>query len=151
MDYKTALNKASAICSKQEYCLYDIRRKLKKWEISDADQDKILKHLVDEQFIDESRYASFYVRDKFRFNHWGRKKIWWQLRQKGLPEEIINEALEQIDEENYLEVLEAIIRDKQKQIRDREPVKQKAALIRHAVSKGYEYQDVIKVVEQLLH
>jgi regulatory protein len=116
MDYKTAFNKASSLCSRQEYCMTDIRNKLEKWEVSECDCQKILDQLVDENFIDESRFATFYVRDKFRFNRWGRKKIWWQLKQKKLSDKTIQQALKQIEEEEYRETLTKIDREKSIQL-----------------------------------
>lgn len=150
MDAKTALNKAEALCSRQEYCRSDIRKKLAKWDISPDDIEKIMAHLVAEKFIDENRYARFFVRDKFRFNRWGRHKIRWQLKQKEVPAEIIDEALGQIDEEEYSQKLEDVVKEKYRQVKNKEPIKQKAAIIRNAVSKGYEYHEVIPIVEQLL-
>ncbi|WP_462318259.1 regulatory protein RecX [Marinilabilia sp.] len=150
MDVKTALNKAEALCSRQEYCRHDIRKKLVKWEISTEYIDKILNQLMEDKFIDESRYARFFVKDKFKFNRWGRKKIWWQLRQKEILPEIIEEALEQIDEDEYSQKLEGVIKEKLRQVKNKEPLKQKAAIIRNAVSKGYEYHEIIPIVEQLL-
>ncbi|MGM0375777.1 MAG: regulatory protein RecX [Bacteroidota bacterium] len=149
MDYKKALEKASALCSKQEYCRSDIQKKLYKWEVGQADREKILNRLTEERFIDESRFATFYVRDKFRFNRWGRQKIRWQLRQKGLADETIDKALEEIDDDAYRQNLQKVLQEKQRQVNNKEPVKQKAALIRNALSKGYEYEEVIKQVEQL--
>ncbi len=150
MDYKTALKKASAWCSRQEYCRSDIRKKLETREVSNHDIEKVINKLVEENFIDESRFATFYVRDKFRFNRWGRKKIWWQLRQKDLTDEIINKALDQIEEMDYRQTLQKVVYEKFKQVETRDYIKKKSAMIRNAVSKGYEYQEIIPVVEQLL-
>ena len=150
MDYKKALEKASALCSKQEYCRSDIQKKLQKWEVAQNDQEEILKRLTEEKFIDEYRFATFYVKDKFRFNRWGRQKIRWQLRQKGLTDETIDQALEEIDDDAYRETLQKVLQDKQRQVSNKEPVKQKSALVRNALSKGYEYEEVIKQVEHLL-
>jgi regulatory protein len=150
MDYKTALHKASSLCSRNEYCRADIRKKLEKWDIQPEQSEKILAELIKEQFIDESRFASFYVSDKFRFNRWGKKKIRHQLKQKEISDEDINNALNQIDEKEYRQTLKKLLKEKLRQVKDREPVKQKAALIRNAVSKGYEYEEIIPIVEQLL-
>ena len=150
MDYKTALHKASSLCARQEYCRSDIRKKLEKWDIQPEQSEKILAELVKEQFIDESRFASFYVRDKFRFNRWGRQKIRWQLKQKEISDDDVNSALNQIDENDYRQTLKNLMKEKLRQVKDREPFKQKAALIRNAVSKGYEYEEIIPIVEQLL-
>jgi regulatory protein len=150
MNFKTALNKSEALCSRREYCKADILKKLEKWEIPETDCQIILDHLVNENFINESRYASFYVRDKVKFNRWGRKKIWWQLKQKGVPPEIINEELAHIDNKEYRLKLNEVVEAKYRQVKNRDYMKQKSAIIRNAVSKGYEYQDVIPLVEELL-
>ncbi len=150
MEYKKALNKSATLCSKQEYCCFDIRKKHEKWEVSPTDSEKIMKHLIGEKFIDETRYARFFVRDKFKFNRWGKQKIVWHLKQKHIPREIIEEATAQISREEYLETLEALIREKRKQTKEQEPIKLKAALVRNAASKGYEYDAIMPIVERLL-
>ncbi len=150
MEYKKALNKSAALCSKQEYCCFDIRQKHEKWEVSTPDSEKIVEYLIKEKFIDEARYARFFVRDKFRFNRWGKQKIAWQLKQKHIPRQIIEEAVAQISPEEYLETLETLILEKRRQTREEEPIKLKAALIRNAASKGYEYEAIMPIVERLL-
>jgi regulatory protein len=150
MDYKTALNKASLLCSRQEYCRSDIQKKLGKWDIPSDEAEKILQKLTEEKFLDEERYTRFYVRDKFRFNKWGRKKIEWQLRQKRIDQSTISKALEQIDPQEYRNQLQEIIKEKIKQVKNKEPIQQKAAVIRNAASKGFEYEEILPLVEQLL-
>ncbi|WP_010663382.1 regulatory protein RecX [Marinilabilia salmonicolor] len=150
MDYKKALHKASSLCSRQEYCRSDIKKKLEKWDLPASDSEKVIQKLVTEKFIDEERFSSFYVRDKFRFNKWGRRKIMWQLRQKGIDQETIYQALEQIDPDEYNEKLQEVIREKIRQVKNKEPIRQKAAVIRNAVSRGYEYEEIMPLVEQLL-
>jgi regulatory protein len=150
MEYKTAIKKAEALCAKQEQCQSDIRKRLIKWGVSEDDCEKILHHLSKENFIDENRYATFYVRDKLNFNRWGKKKIWWHLKQKELPNEIIEAALLQINNDAYRETLEKVILEKLRLIKNQDPAKKKAAIIRNAISKGYEYQEVIPKVEQLM-
>jgi len=150
MDFKTAFNRASSLCARQEQCCFDIRKKLQKWNVLPDDQEKIIDLLVQEKFIDESRFATSYVRDKFRFNNWGREKIRWQLKQKGISNENIDHALAQIDEEDYKKTLFFLMKKKKEQLKNRELNKVKAALIRNAVSKGFEMDIIFPIVEQLL-
>ncbi len=89
MEYKKALNKAAVLCSRQEYSAYDIRKKLVNWELSEEEVEQAMSRLISEKFIDDSRYAGYYVRDKFQFNGWGRIKIRYQLRGKGVSSLII--------------------------------------------------------------
>ncbi len=109
ISYSSALSKMQFICSRQERCSSDIRKKLEKWSLSFDDQDKIVQSLIDDKFIDEKRYTGFYVRDKYKFNKWGRIKIMHHLKQKQIPEFIVMEAFETISEELYGENLEEIL------------------------------------------
>ena len=74
MDPAKAYYKAAAICARSEQ-VSTIRTRLLKWELGEAEAAKIIKRLVDEKFIDESRYAGFFVRDKARFNKWGPRRL----------------------------------------------------------------------------
>jgi RecX family. len=77
-----AFNKAAACCSGAEYCLSDIQKKLDKWGLGAAQQKEVLTRLQAEKFIDEARFSRCFVRDKFRYNQWGRIKIMQALRLK---------------------------------------------------------------------
>ncbi len=77
-----ALSKAAAYCSSAEHCTAEVVAKLDAWGIPAEGQARILARLVQEHYIDEARYARFYINDKFRFNKWGRNKIIQGLRAK---------------------------------------------------------------------
>ena len=89
LDYKEALLRAAALCSRQEQCTGHIRDKLREWNVDDDDAERIIKKLQEENFLDDHRYATFFVKDKFRFNRWGKIKISHMLRQKGISGETI--------------------------------------------------------------
>jgi regulatory protein len=138
MTYNQALSKAMAICSKAEKCISEIETKLQSWEVTSEDSKKIIKTLIEEKFIDEERYARFFVRDKFRFNHWGKVKIGFMLKNKRLPSQLIHDALEEIGEEVYLEMLSGILRDKARKTKFVNEYDKKAKLYRFAQSRGFE-------------
>jgi regulatory protein len=100
----TALKKAMALCAGSEMCYSEIRRKLIPLGINGDDTDKILNLLTRGKFIDEERYAGAFVKDKFRYNKWGRVKIGAALKMKKIPDEIISNALESIDDAEYLDL-----------------------------------------------
>jgi regulatory protein len=87
--FKTALSKAMALCSRREYCSDDIRAKLNSWGIGENDTEKIISALVTENFINEKRYSEAFVKDRFRYNKWGKVKIRANLRLKKIPAEIL--------------------------------------------------------------
>ena len=151
MDDRKALSRAAAYCSRQERCVYDVERKLEAWDVDREKFGAIIERLIKEKFIDESRYSVFFVRDKFRFNGWGRIKIRWALKQKGIAEKDINNALTEIDDAVYHEKLTEILKEKYKQIRNKKDEYQtKAALVRFAQSKGYEQDLIFSVLDEII-
>ena len=151
MEYRKALAKAAAMCSRQERCAYDIKKKLLSWELSEEEVEEAMTRLKSEKFIDDSRYAAYYVRDKFRFNAWGRIKIRYMLHGKGISSRIIDEALESLDEKAYIEMLAELLYGKRKQIKNKDTRQTKAALARFAQSRGFEPDLVFRAIDQLLN
>ena len=96
-----ALQRLTTLCAKAEYCRQEIWRKLSRWQLADdpetdqAAKQEILNHLVSQHYIDEQRYAHAFVRDKFRYNRWGRMRIQQELYKRGIAEDVINRALEE--------------------------------------------------------
>jgi regulatory protein len=136
--YNVFLKKAMAYCAGKESCLSDVTQKLKSWGAEDSETEKILKQLVKEKFIDEERYASAFVKDKFRYNKWGRVKIGAALRQKNIPSDLISRAFESIDETAYLEALKTIISGHRRTIKAKNQYELKGKLLRYGLSKGFE-------------
>lgn len=147
---ESALSKVMFICSRQEKCCSDIRKKLRDWEISSGDQDQIIQTLIDEKFVNEERYTNFYVRDKFRFNRWGRIKIIHHLKQKQIPEYLILDAIEQLDESEYTQNLRDILISKIKTTREEDPYQLRAKLYRFAQGRGFESQLSLQLIDKLI-
>jgi regulatory protein len=147
--YDQALSKAMALCSKAEKCSFDIRKKLEEWRVAPQDIPRMIKRLIDDRFVDDERYARFFVRDKFRFNHWGKIKIGYMLRGKQFSEELIFQAFSEIDEYTYVETLIKILRDKTKNTKFVNEYDRKAKLVRFAQSRGFEFEAIEKALTQL--
>lgn len=150
MDVEKAFDKIASLCARQEMCASDIRKKLLKWEIPHTDAEKVVGRLISEKFIDEARYAGFYVRDKYRFNKWGKDKIRWQLRLKSISDEVINEALASIADEEYGNNLQQLLKTKNRQLKQDDPYKRKAALMRYAASRGFKSDEIANALKNLL-
>ena len=86
------LHKAASYCSISEHCTSEVEEKLLAWGVSADDKQKIIDRLIVEDFINEKRYCTHFVKDKFRFNKWGKIKIAYALRQKGLRDELVSHA-----------------------------------------------------------
>lgn len=133
------LYKLAARCSTSEQCLSDVEAKLKRYDLSEEERTRILQHLVEEKYIDDKRYAEAFVRDKYRFNKWGRVKIAQGLRMKGIDNGTVNEAMEVIDEAEYLHILRELIKAKRKSIRGKSDYEVNGKLIRFAIGRGFEF------------
>jgi regulatory protein len=133
-----AMNKAMALCAGREICLYDIRQKLINWGVEDEGVNLILDQLTKEKFIDEERYATAFVRDKFRYNKWGKVKSAAALRSKKIPDEIIRRALDSIDDNTYMELMKSLITAQKKKVKAKNEYDLKGKLLRFGLSKGFE-------------
>ena len=149
MNYKEALSYTMDLCSRQEKCSSEIREKLKKFKVQEAAVEKVLQILKKEGFIDESRYAGMFVRDKLRINRWGKIKIQYMLSSKRIPDEIIREAMEGIDDQNYLEILKEELSKKQKSVKVENPFEVRNKLARFAQQRGFESGLIFQVLDEM--
>jgi regulatory protein len=149
MNKKEALSKVRSLCARQEQCRQDILLKLSKWDISESDSEQIMHILEQEGFIDHLRYARSFTVDKFKFNKWGRIKIRWMLRQKEIPEDIIEMAVSQMNEDEYESLLRDELQKKVKSLHSQRESDQKAKLIKFATQRGFEYEIIYKVIKKL--
>ena len=144
-----ALNRASALCSRSEQAPSAIREKLLKWGLTPNEASQVLQRLLEEDFLNEERFSRAFVNDRFEFNGWGRIKIAYQLRQKGIPEDIIDDAMMFIDDDQYRERLIGLLRDKWQAVKGREPRAAWAAMMRFASSRGFEASLSSECVKQV--
>jgi len=149
MNKKEALSKARSLCARQEQCRQDILLKLSKWDIGESDAEQILEILEQEGFIDHLRYTKSFAVDKFKFNKWGRIKIRWMLRQKEIPEDLIESAISQIDEDEYESLLRAELQKKIKTLKSKSEAEKKSKLVQFATQRGFEYEIIYKVANKL--
>lgn len=129
---------ATSYCSTAERCTKDLLDKLTRYALNEAETQTILKRLNEEGFLNEARYAKAYVNDAFTFNKWGRLKIRQGLRMKGLPERLIIEALDTLDEEAYASTLLTLLRQKQRQLPGKHGQDVRGRLYRFALGRGFE-------------
>ncbi len=150
MEYEQALNRAAAYCSQAERAPQDVEQKLTAWEVSDTDAERIVEFLRKERFLDEQRYVHAFVNDKFIYERWGRIKIVYALRQKGMTGAIVQNMLEDvIDDEKYLETLTDLLRTKMRGMKLPLDQKDRAKLYRFAGSRGFESGVIGVAIRQL--
>lgn len=149
MDINKAKNSLAKLCSLKELCSKDAKDKLIKWGISIQDSNKIIKSLIDDKFIDDSRYATFYTRDKYRFNKWGRNKIKYALKLKNISSSDISDAMNHIDEKEYYKILTSVVKQKLNSTKEEDLYKLKSKILNYTLSKGYESSLTIEILESL--
>ena len=151
MTEQEAFTKIQKLCSQQEKCIQDVKLKLTSWKIEPGAADKIIKLLIEQKFIDETRYAKSFVNDKFRFNKWGKAKIAYNLRQKKIDKTLIDKTLETIDAEDYIATITELLQKKRKTIRDSDLLTIRHKLVKFAYSKGFDYEAILQAVQAVLN
>lgn len=143
------LHKAASYCSISEHCAYDLYEKLKAWEVDTKQADEIVQHLIDENFLNEERFAVAFVRDKFRFNKWGKIKIKYALRQKKIENVLVDKALNAIDDGEYEEMLASILQSKLKTLKWEYEYEKMGKLFNFAQNRGFESSVIDRVIRQM--
>ena len=146
-DFDSVLKKILHYCSYQDRCVSEVKTKISTFEISSSDKERIMQLLIDEGFIDDKRFANTFVRSKIHLKKWGVNKIRMSLKMKGISDDIISEALSEIDLDFYREDLIKIL--KAKKINESDDFKRKAKLAQYAIQKGYEPALVWEAVKSL--
>lgn len=129
----------AAVCAQAEHCEQEMRDKMKRWEIDAATQDGIIARLTKERYIDNERYARAFVKDKIRYNKWGRRKVQQALWMKRISDDIQQRVLDEIDEKEYLDVLIPLLKQKRKTIKANNDYELNQKLVRFALSRGFDF------------
>ena len=136
--FKSALNKAMALCAGREYSAGEISSKLHSWGINVNESTRIIELLKKDNFINEERYSIAFVKDKFKYNKWGKIKITAHLKAKNISGEIIKNALDTIDDETYKQTLINLLSVHRKSVKAKTQYELNAKLLRYGLSKGFE-------------
>ena len=143
------LDRMRNLCSRREYCRADIMKKAMSALEGDREKaEKVIEILVAEKYIDELRYASAFARDKSSISGWGETKIRYMLSSKGVPREVIDKALEEIDGAKAMTRLERLMENKYRSLKDDPQCRLK--MLRFGLGRGYGYEEVSEVLEILM-
>ena len=133
----------AVLCAQAEHCQQEMRDKMKRWEMAPEIQERVLARLVNERYIDDERYARAFVKDKIRYNKWGRRKVQQGLWTKHIDDDIQQRVLDEIDDEEYLNVLKPLLTQKRKTTKAQNDYELNQKLIRFALGRGFTY-DIIR-------
>ncbi len=143
MTEQEAYLQLAALCAQAEHCEQEMRDKMKRWELDETVQNRIIDRLTEERYIDNERYARAFVKDKIRYNKWGRRKVQQALWMKRIDNDIQQRVLDEIDEKEYLDVLRPLLKQKRKSIKAGSDYELNQKLVRFALSRGFTF-DIIR-------
>ena len=142
-----ALPKIKQYCAYQERCHSEVKEKLYSFGLYKKDVDQLMAHLIEENYLNEERFAIQYAGGKFRMNQWGRVKIKHALRQKQVSDYSIKKALKQISEADYKKTFQKLGAEKLKTLKSETNVfSKKRKLQDYLLQKGYEGELIRNVV-----
>ena len=142
------LQRLMRYCTYQERCSRDVELKLRGWKVPGREVAKMIAMLKEEGLIDDQRFANAFVRGKFRVNRWGRNRITYELRARQLPEPVISNALKEIYEEQYLDVIRTLIIKKSGEINPGKTLNKREKIINFVVGKGFELDLVLRMMQE---
>ena len=116
---------------------------MRRWEMAPEVQERVIARLIKERFIDDERYARAFVKDKIRYNKWGRRKVQQGLWMKRINDDIQQRVLNEVDDKEYLAVLKPLLKQKAKSIKAESDYERNQKLVRFAFGRGFTY-DIIR-------
>jgi len=146
-DEKLALSKAEHFCAYQDRAQQEVRNKLYEWGLWTDAVENIIIQLIAGNFLNEERFAKAYVQGKFKQKGWGRNKIKQGLKFKNIPPALLKKALQTIDADDYLAMLQKVIQKKARLLTEKEPYKRRYKLQQYALSRGYENDLIADVLK----
>lgn len=145
-----ALIKIKRYCAYQERSHKEVMDRLYSWGVYKKEAELLLSQLIEEGYLNEERFAIQFAGGKFRIKHWGKKKIEQALKEKQVSSYCIKKALLQIDHEAYYQTLQKLACDKWEQLKaEKDIFIKKRKLQDHLLRKGYEYELVREVADQV--
>ena len=142
-----ALQKLSALCARAEHSSGEMLEKMRRWQLPEDARERVLDRLIDEKFVDDERFARLFVREKIRFDRWGRRKIEQALYQKGVASDISRRMLDEVDDEAYVAELKKLIAAKRRSVQAESDYEMRAKLTKYALGRGFDYNVIRQCID----
>ena len=133
----------AALCAQGEHCQYEMLEKMRRWEVDETVKARVMQKLVAGRYIDDERFARAFVKDKVRYNKWGRRKVEQALWMKRIDEHIAKAVLDEVDDEEYTAILTPMLKQKRRSTKANSDYELNMKLIKYALSRGFT-MDIIK-------
>ncbi|MFZ1497887.1 MAG: regulatory protein RecX [Saprospiraceae bacterium] len=144
-----ALEKLRSYCAYQERCHTEVRTKILSLGVWGSDLEEIIATLVQEDFLNEERFAKLYAGSKFRVKHWGKIRIQQELKLRHISDYCLKKAMLEIDEVSYLAKIDWLLKKQWKEVADYSDFERKQRTVQHVIRKGYEPNLVWEMFEAI--
>jgi len=141
-----ALQKLRHYCGYQERCHSEAKEKLWQLKVNRKEHDEIIASLIEDDYLNEERFAIQFAGGKYRVKQWGRVKIKYELKQRMLSEYSIKKALKQINEKEYISTLNKLAEKRYASLKNEQWIVQKKKTIDYLLQRGFE-MDLINGIE----
>lgn len=142
--------KLKRYCAYQERCHLEVHEKLKSLQIFGSERDQIIGKLIEENFLNEERFARAFARGKFRIKGWGKIKIRNELKKRNISSYCIKVAMEEIDSTDYREKIALFIQKKEKALNEKNRIKKNQMILKSSIARGYEPEMVMEILKELV-
>lgn len=126
-----------------------MKEKMTRWGIDEDAQQRVVEYLVANRYVDDRRYVRSFVNDKLKYNKWGPRKIEQSLWMKHIDESILREALDDVDNEEYISVLRPLLTSKRKTTKAETDYEMNQKLLRFAIGRGFTFEQVKEVIDDV--
>jgi len=152
---KKVLSKEEALQKLRQYCAYqershsEVQQKLWDLGVRRADHDEIIVSLIEDDYLNEERFAIQFAGGKFRMKDWGRKRIYYALKEKKISDYIIKKAMQEIPEADYNKTLQDLAEKKYASLKNEQYLVRKKKTMDYLLQKGYEPNLVTQAIKHL--
>ena len=149
MDLDNILHKMRRYCAYRERSHKEVRSKLLDLKVYGMNLERVMSQLIEEDFLNELRYAKSYASGKFRMNKWGRVKILQGLKGHSISQYCVNKAMKEIDDQEYFKVLTQLLIKKKRQYNVKDDFTLNQKLIKYALGRGFTYDEIKDAFQQI--
>tara|TARA_B100000497_G_scaffold83646_1_gene93218 strand:+ start:752 stop:1228 length:477 start_codon:yes stop_codon:yes gene_type:complete len=146
-----ALVKLQKYCAYQDRCHKEVEQKLKQMHMIPEAIERIITDLIQDNHLNEERFAKAYVRGKFSIKKWGKVRLTLELKQRQISKYIIKTALSEIDPEEYIHTFHKLAEKKARNMTESNPLKRKKKLADYLIYRGWESHMVYDKVNALVN
>jgi regulatory protein len=132
------LKKLQYYCAYQERCHEEVRTKLLSYKVYGQELEEVIAQLVQDDFLNEERFAKAYARGKFRIKQWGRNRIRRELKFRKISDYCIQKGMAEIDEEEYVQTLDQLLQTARQEAGKKTPAQRYKFIMERLLRKGYE-------------